>query len=129
MGTGDIGGRNRKILVVDDELDVRMTIAQALEGAGEVLEAATGEEALRIIAAERPRVIVLDLEMPGMSGIALLEALQAAAAPMTVMILTGQSDAEVKKRVLELGVAEYIDKPPDWNLLQEKVQRFLDAAP
>lgn len=114
-----------KILVVDDDPAARRILALLLQATGEVLEASSGAEALRIIEAERPRLMLLDMTMPGMSGLEVLEAPQTSASKMTIIMLTGQNDIELAKQALELGAAEYVTKPFDLARLKEKVDRCL----
>ncbi|MDD5305364.1 MAG: response regulator [Elusimicrobia bacterium] len=120
---------NNKILVVDDDPAARRILTLLLQTTGEVLEAATGDEALRIIAAQRPRLMLLDMVMPGMSGLEVLKAAQTSVGTMAILVLTGQNDIELAKRALALGAAEYITKPFDLPLLKEKAARCLAAAP
>lgn len=118
-----------KILVVDDDPAARRILTLLLQGSGEVFEAATGDEALRIIEAQRPRLMLLDMTMPGMSGLGVLKAVRASAAAITIIVLTGQNDIEMAKRALDLGAAEYITKPFDLAHLKEKVLSCLGADP
>jgi DNA-binding response OmpR family regulator len=117
-----------KILVVDDDPAVRKMLTVLLETIAVVLLASTGEEGLRLVAAERPRLMLLDVVMPGMNGIETLAAARAAAPAMTVIMLTGQNDLELAMRALKLGAAEYVTKPFDLVQLKEKVTRSF-AAP
>lgn len=121
--------RNNKILVVDDDPAARRILVRLLKTIGTVLEASTGAEALRLIEASRPRIMLLDIIMPAMSGLQVLEACRGASAPMTIIMLTGQNDIELAKRALELGAAEYITKPFDLARLTEKVRRCLEFSP
>jgi DNA-binding response OmpR family regulator len=118
---------SNKILVVDDDPVARKLLTCLLQTTGEVLEASTGVEALRIIEAERPRLMVLDMTMPGMSGIEVLQALKAAGVVMTIIVLTGRNDIELAKRALELGAVEYITKPFDLAYLADRVKRCMKA--
>jgi DNA-binding NtrC family response regulator len=118
-----------KILVVDDDPAARRILVLLLQTTGTVLEASNGKEALRIIEAERPRLMVLDMTMPGMSGLEVLKAAGDAVAAMTVLVLTGKDDIESAKQALELGAAEYITKPFDCALLKDKVRRCVEVVP
>jgi len=120
---------NKKILVVDDDLAARRILVLLLESTYEVLQAETGDEALRIIAGRRPRLVLLDMTMPGMSGLEVLKAAQIPAEPMTVIVLTGRNDIELAKKALELGAAEYITKPFDLAHLKEKVKYTMETVP
>ena len=120
---------NNKILVVDDDPAARRMLTLLLETTGEVLEASSGDEALPIIAAERPRLMLLDMTMPGMSGLEVLKASQIYAGTMTTIVLTGQNNVELAQQALALGAAEYITKPFDIARLKEAVKRCVEAVP
>jgi len=99
------GDREAPVLIVDDEPDARALVAEVLGTAGiPCVEVASGEEALAAIAKRRPRLVVLDLMMPGMDGFAVLEHLAAddelRALPvvvLTAMTLTGADEARLKQ--------------------------------
>lgn len=118
-----------KILVVDDDPAARRILTLLLQGSGEILEASNGADALRLIEAERPRIMILDMSMPGMSGLDVLKALRASGATLLILVLTGQEDVELAKRALELGAKEYITKPFELPRLKEKVLSGLTSAP
>ncbi len=120
---------SNKILVVDDNPADRKILTCLLQTTGEVIEASTGDEALRIIEAERPRIMLLDMIMPGMSGLEVLKACQTSGVVMTIIVLTGQNDVDLAKRALELGAVEYTTKPFVLANLKEKVGRCLEAVP
>lgn len=98
------------------------------EATAPVLTAATGEEALSLAAAERPRLMLLDMTMPGMSGLEVLKAVRVSAPAMTVIMLTGQVDVELARRALTLGAAEYVTKPFDLARLKDKVNRVMEIV-
>lgn len=101
----------RTILVVDDEPTLRETLAEALEADGYLtIQAADGHEALRRFRADRPDLVVLDLMLPGLSGIEVCRALRAESGVPIVMLTA--KDSEVDKVVgLELGADDYMTKP------------------
>ena len=120
-------GTKNKILVVDDDSSVRRMLTLLFDAACVVLLAANGEEALAIVAAQRPRLMLLDMTMPGMSGLEVLKAAHAEVPAMTVIMLTGAVDVELAKKALELGAVEYVTKPFDLTRLKEKVLRSLET--
>jgi len=102
-----------RLLVADNEPSVRqgLRMALALETDMTVVgEAADGRAALELAAAARPDVIVMDLEMPGMDGVAATTALRAAAEPCPVVMLSIYNDAASRRRALDAGAAAYVDK-------------------
>jgi two-component system alkaline phosphatase synthesis response regulator PhoP len=104
----------RKVLVVEDEKDIRTLVRYNLETEGfAVLEADEGELALALVRRERPALVVLDIMLPGMSGLEICRALREDEETRTVpiMMLTAKA-AEVDKVVgLEMGADDYVTKP------------------
>ena len=118
------------VLVVDDEIHMRRLAARILELAGyNVLEAATGNEALSIVKKTPPDVITCDISMPGMSGFEFLAAIKAlpSAANIPVIMLTALGQNKDISRATALGAAAYISKPFSSAKLVETIQRQLDA--
>jgi len=120
---------SRKILLVDDEDDIREVAQMSLEmtAGWEVLTAASGAEALRLAAAERPDAILLDVMMPGMDGPATARALKAASptAEIPVILLTAKVQAADRRRFDDLGVAGILAKPFDPMSLANEVSGVL----
>ncbi len=102
-----------RVLVVDDEPDVRATLRAVLEADGyEVLEAASGDEALRELARERPRLVLLDVRMPNMDGFQVAEAIRRwPGAFVPVILLTGSDDPASRARGIAAGADEVLSKP------------------
>ncbi|HFB52205.1 MAG TPA: response regulator transcription factor [Anaerolineae bacterium] len=104
---------NKKILVIDDELDVtkavRLTITLQ-EPNWQVIEANNGEKGLVMVDAEKPDLVLLDLQMPDMSGFDVLKELRLFS-DVPVIILTVEDDELAKVHGLELGADDYIVKP------------------
>ncbi len=100
------------VLLVDDERSIRMTFAHALtEDHHEVITAASAEEAWGILR-ERPiDVMVSDIIMPGMHGVALLEMLAEESVDAEVILMTGYPSAETAIRAIRAGAFDYLPKP------------------
>ena len=101
-------------LVVDDSVVVRSVLSQHLADRGyDPLEAVDGEEALRLCAERRPDVVLLDVNLPGLSGYEVLEEMKQtpALADIPVIILTVRQSAEDAIRGLHLGAHDYLRKP------------------
>lgn len=105
----------KRILIVDDEYDIRAVAELALKTVAgwQVLTAASGSEGLDKAALEQPDAILLDVMMPEMDGIATLQALQAnpATESIPVILMTAKAQAADQRRFAELGVAGIITKP------------------
>ena len=100
-----------KVLVVDDEPQIRRALSLNLGARSyEVLEATTGEAALTAVAAEHPDIVLLDLGLPGMDGLMVLEALRGWT-KVAVIVLTVRDDERSKVEALEAGADDYVTKP------------------
>jgi two-component system, chemotaxis family, chemotaxis protein CheY len=103
------------ILVVDDSATTRSLVASYLtdwEGV-EVVEAASGFEALRVLPARRVDLIVTDINMPDINGLELISFVRANPnyRRIPVIIITTENSAEDRKRGLDLGASDYLVKP------------------
>lgn len=113
------------ILIVDDDAELRQILLKALEALGPVSSAAGGREALLALKSLRPRLMLLDLAMPEMSGVDVLIAAREFDANLIVVMLTGESDLDVAKKTLELGARTYITKPFDMDVVFGEIKRLL----
>lgn len=103
-----------RILVVDDEPEIVALVAYHLVKAGyRVSTAATGEDALEASRRDQPALVVLDLMLPGMSGLEVLERLRAeeATRDVAVLMLTARREEEDRLQGLSLGADDYLTKP------------------
>ena len=116
-----------KLLLVDDEEDFRRATATALSRRGfEVTDAADGDEALAAIKHDRPDVVVLDLKMPGKSGIETLQEIRQLDASLPVIILTGHGNLEVAMAGIKLDIVDFLQKPIDMEQLARRIRALLD---
>ena len=100
-----------RVLVVDDEPQIHRILRPALRACGyEVLEAATGREAIQIIAASAPDVVVLDLGLPDMDGKEVLREARAFSS-IPIIILSARDRETEKISALDLGADDYVEKP------------------
>jgi len=101
-----------RVLIVDDHPMVREGLRSMLEPAGVdvVGEAGTGEDALRIAAALRPEIVLLDLELPDLDGLAVLQQLKAAERRTAVLVITMHDDPALVRRAVEGGASGYVLK-------------------
>lgn len=116
------------LLVVDDNIDLRLVVTQFLRVAGhEVAEAGDGKAALTSVEKREPDLMVLDLWMPEMSGLDVCRALKANpfTARIPILMLTAQSDLNYKLQGYEAGADDYLAKPFEPLELQARVQALL----
>src|SRR5262245_8907442 len=104
---------NPRVLIVDDEENIRRMTRLTLEAAGyEVGEAISGEEALEMYAATSPwDVILLDQRMPGMDGLETLRRLKESNATVRVVMVTAYASIELAVDAMKLGATDFIRKP------------------
>jgi DNA-binding response OmpR family regulator len=101
-----------KVLVVDDDLELLGLISYALRQSGYlVVEAADGRAALEVYERERPNLVLLDHNLPHLSGIEVLRTLRARGERTPVMMLTVRSAEEDQVRALDSGADDYLTKP------------------
>ena len=113
-----------KVLLVDDEEDYIRTMAERMEMRDMGSDVAlTGEDALAMISEEAPDVMVLDLRMPGMGGMAVLEAVKKQYPDLEVIILTGHGSEKEEVEARRLGAFDYLQKPVDIVDLMESIRR------
>jgi CheY-like chemotaxis protein/phosphoribosyl 1,2-cyclic phosphodiesterase len=120
-----------RILVVEDNADTLELATRALEGdQHRVSRATTGADALRMIAAEIPDLVVLDYKMRGMDGIAVTKALRAGDATrnLPVLMLTAMTDEASMQAGFEAGVTDYLTKPFSIPQLTSRVRTCLVRA-
>lgn len=101
-----------RVLLIEDDQSLADGIATALRHAGYAVDlAATGTEGLSLARAAQPDVILLDLGLPDMDGVELLQALRSKGVGSSVLILTARDDLSSKVRGLDAGADDYLTKP------------------
>jgi two-component system nitrogen regulation response regulator NtrX len=102
------------VLVIDDDPGVRKALQRILTGAGyEFEEASDAFQALEALDTNPPDAALLDIKMPGMDGLGLIENLKQRGLEIPIVILTGHGDEFTSSQCLEAGAAGYLTKPPD----------------
>jgi CheY-like chemotaxis protein len=119
--------RQASILLVDDESSIRLMLRTTLESEGyHVEEAADGQEAFQALDFQAPDLLLLDLNMPKIDGIALLERLTLTADHMPrVVVLTAYGSIPTALKATRLGAAEFLEKPTTPAAVREAVRRAL----
>ncbi|MGE5839654.1 MAG: response regulator [Deltaproteobacteria bacterium] len=126
-----------RIMLVDDEVGFLSTTKKLLERKGlQVTTAASGHEALEKLEGESIQVMILDVKMPGMDGVAVLKAVKSRYPLVQVVMLTGHGTVESALEGLRSGATDYLMKPIDideliakaeeafvrWQIMEEKIR-------
>jgi two-component system, chemotaxis family, chemotaxis protein CheY len=121
----------RKILIVDDSPTIRRMVAASLRNLNDVVfdEASNGLEAIEMLARERVSLMILDLNMPDMHGLEVLQFVQAHEQHrgMPIIVLTTKYDAETRKAALDSGASRFLTKPFDPTTLRQEAISLLDV--
>lgn len=102
------------ILVADDELSIRTILSKTLEKKGyHVFQARQGDEAMRLIEKENIDVAILDIRMPGLTGLQVLEKIKSISSPPETIVITAQDSMENAVAAMKQGAFDYLTKPFD----------------
>ena len=115
----------RRILIADDSALVRQLLADRLGEIDDleiVGEAADGVEAVEETEAARPEIVILDLQMPRMSGLQALRAIRQRAPETHVIVLTNHADPVYRRTCLDEGAAHFLDKSGDLDRLGDVIR-------
>ena len=113
----------KKILLIEDDREIQMTLQTVLQGAGyDVCLAANGADGQRVIQAEHPDLIITDMMMPRMGGFPVLEYLKTIENPPKVIMITANEGGRHKAYAEMLGVTDYLRKPFAMDVLLESVR-------
>jgi DNA-binding response OmpR family regulator len=121
--------KGTKVLLVDDEAEFVRTLAERLQIRGiHALVATDGVEALQVVEEHAPPIVVLDVMMPGMSGIEVLQRLKERHPDIQVILLTGHGSTKEGVRGMRLGAFDYLMKPVHIEELIKKMDEAYDAS-
>ena len=124
-----MGDLAASILVIDDDRDMRQVLRDFLVRSGYgVIEAATGDEALRLIEVAPVDVVILDKEMPGLNGFEVLAALRRRHPETPVIFITAFGGPEVAEESRRRGAWRYVEKPFRVTEVVETIQAVLDES-
>ncbi len=119
----------KRVLVVDNDREIREGLASYLQGKGfEALSAAGGEEALRCLPEFRPQIVLLDISMPGVSGMETLRRIKVLPMETCVVMLCRHKEEGAATKALALGAADYLRKPVDVASLDAVLETHLLLA-
>jgi UDP-3-O-[3-hydroxymyristoyl] N-acetylglucosamine deacetylase len=115
------------ILVVDDEAQIRNTLRGVLSDEGfDVLEAENGRAALDVLAKQEPRLAIVDIWMPEVDGIELVQRMRTKAPGVPIIVISGHGTIETAVRVIRDGAFDFLEKPFQLDALLRVVGRALD---
>jgi DNA-binding NtrC family response regulator len=116
-----------KILVVDDEHLIRWSLEQNLKKQGyDIITAGTGEDALRLAREQQPDLVLLDIQLPGISGIEVLEKIKDFDDEIIVVMLTAHGGLETAVNAMRLGAHDYVSKPFNLDELSIIIKKALE---
>ncbi len=116
--------RMMKVAIVDDEEDIRQSISQWLALSGFDTETfASADEALRVIGADWPGVVISDIRMPGLDGMAFLKRLMGLDSGLPVIMITGHGDVPMAVEAMRLGAMDFLEKPFNPDRMTELAKR------
>ncbi len=119
----------RRVLIADDEKNMRWVLGQALSAEGyEVIEASDGKEALSAVAEQPPDLMVLDHKMPAPDGMEVLRRLRAKGNTFPIIMLTAHGNVATAVAAMKAGASEYLTKPFDLEELKISIEKALKVS-
>lgn len=119
-------GQNSRIIVIEDQEDLAALYEASLKKAGyEVINAYTGEEGVAEFQAGGADVIMLDMTLPEMNGVQVLQEIRNLSTSVPVVVVTGETSDETRQQCERLGDNEYLTKPADYKSLLHTIRRSL----
>src|ERR671910_2020157 len=102
-----------RILVIDDEAEIRRSVRMILEYEGyDVIEASSGPEGVALAEKESPDLVFLDVKMPGMDGLEALQRIRTVNETLPVVIISGHGTVSTAVEATKAGALDFIEKPP-----------------
>jgi two-component system, NtrC family, nitrogen regulation response regulator NtrX len=117
-----------RILVIDDDAEIRKSFKMTLEYAGyDVVLAATGEEGVKLVENDAPDLVFCDIKMPGMDGLEVLQKLRHLVEVTPIVIITGNADIQNAVEATRLGAFDFIEKPVSSERILVSVRNAVDT--
>jgi two-component system nitrogen regulation response regulator NtrX len=117
-----------RILVIDDEAAIRDSLKMTLEYDGyDVMLAATGEEGVKLVEREAPDLVFLDIKMPGMDGLEVLQKLRHLVEVTPIVVISGHADITTAVEATRLGAFDFIEKPLERERVLVTVRNAVDT--
>ena len=124
-----LGGKALKVLIIDDERDIRDLASVSLTRTGDmVITASSGPEGVRLAREQRPDAILLDLMMPAMDGRATLQALRGETSTAAIPVVLMSAASDDARELTPLGAAGVIAKPFDPITLPARLRSVLETG-
>ena len=123
---GEAVGERKRVLIVDDEKSIRDSLRLLLRNSFEVSTAQDGHEALAVVDDFKPDLILLDIMMPKLDGIATLRQLRDRENRVPVIMLTGNGTVQTAVQAMKLGAIDYLNKPFDVSALTSIIVSTLE---
>jgi DNA-binding NtrC family response regulator len=117
-----------KILVIDDDPKVSWLLTEGLASNYEFVSARDGIEGIQMVSTEKPDLILLDIKMPGMTGLEVLEKLNKADSRPEVIMISGHGDTKYVVESVKLGAAEFINKPFEVKEVENRINSVLERV-
>ncbi|OGW82347.1 MAG: hypothetical protein A3G33_11630 [Omnitrophica bacterium RIFCSPLOWO2_12_FULL_44_17] len=118
-----------KLLIVDDEVEICDFLKSFFEERNyEVRSATSGEEALKAVEQFKPHVVLLDIKMPGVNGVQVLQEIKAKFPKLKVIMVTALETRDKIEECLRLGADNYITKPLSLEYLENDVREKIEAV-
>ncbi|MDR3581236.1 MAG: EAL domain-containing protein [Oryzomonas sp.] len=122
-------GPLQRILIVDDEPRMRSSLRQLLAGEGrDILECGTGEDAITALKSQDTALVLLDIHLPGISGLDLMEWIASFTASTRVIMVSADANIDSAIRAMRGGAVEFVRKPYDLEEMQLKVENALHRS-
>ncbi|MEW6739355.1 MAG: sigma-54-dependent transcriptional regulator [Nitrospirota bacterium] len=118
-----------KVLIVDDDKVIRLSLSEILRNNGFLpVDASSGKQALRFFEKENPSAVILDLKMPDMDGIEVLQELKRINPDVSIIIITAYGDVDTAVEAIKLGAYDFIVKPPKFDRLILTLKRAIEKS-
>jgi two-component system response regulator FixJ len=119
-----------KILIIDDDKDMRSVLSDLARAGGyEAFSAGNGKIALKEISTHSPDLVLLDIKLPGIDGMTLLERIKEIDRNILIIMMTGHGDIKDAVKAMKLGALDYITKPFDNDEIITAIKKALQAKP
>ncbi|MBI3592103.1 MAG: response regulator [Nitrospirae bacterium] len=120
-----MGGKKRKILVVDDEPTIIQSIHLLLEDKYELLAASSGKSAVECVKTVDIDIVILDYMLPGETGLDILRMIKSTKPSIPVILITAYGDEEVAINALRFGAKDYIKKPFNFQDMLNRIEFYV----